>query len=103
MSRLQTLMAGALAAAAVCVPLSAFAQEGLPQTLDMSCSQAQSLVYHNGAAVLATGPLVFNRYVTGMNYCALGDVTRLTWVRTHDASLCPVGYVCHEPSNDGGQ
>ena len=103
MSRIHTVMAGALLAFAVAAPLSASAQgQGLPQTLNMSCSEARGVVFHNGAALLATGPLVFNRYVRSMSYCEWGDVTKPMWVETRDTQQCPIGYICWEPNNEGG-
>lgn len=102
MSNFLNVMAGAAATFAVCAPLGAFAQERLPQTLNMPCVQAQNQVTRYGAVLLATGPSEFNRYVAGRQYCALGESAKISWVPASDTFYCPVGYRCAPPSNTGG-
>jgi hypothetical protein len=65
-----------------------------PLTTRMSCGQARSLVAAQGAIVLNTSPLTFDRYVGGTGFCALGEVAEPTWVPTADNAQCPIGYRC---------
>jgi hypothetical protein len=65
-----------------------------PTTLGMTCFQAQRLVASQGAAVLATGPTTYDRYVSGGNSCVLGERAEPTWVPTADMLQCPIGFRC---------
>ncbi|QTL01680.1 hypothetical protein J5J86_12715 [Aquabacter sp. L1I39] len=78
------------------------AAQGMPQTLDMTCSEAQALVNRTGAAVLATGPNVFNRYVKDLAFCPEAMVTKPAWLQTKDMQQCPIGYTCWDPTTDTG-
>ncbi|WP_237050033.1 hypothetical protein [Microvirga ossetica] len=81
------------AAAFIALGAEAFAQNR-PLTTRMSCSQAQGLVAAQGAIVLDTGPLTYDRYVRSSSACALGEVTEPAWVPTADSGRCPIGYRC---------
>ncbi len=65
-----------------------------PLTLRMSCDRAQGLVAAQGAAVLSTGPLTYDRYVAAGNQCLLGEVAEPAWAPTADTPQCPLGYRC---------
>ena len=71
----------------------AFAQSR-PLTTRMSCAQAKGLVASQGAVVLNTGPLTYDRYVGSSSACALGEVMEPAWVPTADSAQCPIGYRC---------
>ncbi|HEX2555772.1 MAG TPA: hypothetical protein VHL98_18890 [Microvirga sp.] len=62
----------------------------------MTCAQASGLVAAAGAAVLATGPSTYDRYVSHSGQCLLGEVALPAWVPTADRPQCPVGLVCRE-------
>jgi hypothetical protein len=81
------------AAAFVALSAEAFAQSR-PLTTRMSCSQARGLVAAQGAIVLNTGPLTYDRYVRASGACALGEVIEPAWVPTADSAQCAIGYRC---------
>ncbi|MBD2749599.1 hypothetical protein IC232_23245 [Microvirga sp. BT688] len=80
----------------------ALAQSG-PTTLAMSCAQARGIVAAQGAAVLRTGPMTYDRYVRGSGFCALQETAQPAWVRTADVVQCPVGAVCRSVEKDNGR
>lgn len=82
-------------------PSAALAQD-FPNTLNMSCTEAQAMVNSRGAVTLSTGPNVFNRYVKDEASCSGGQQTRPAWVQTRDQQQCPVGNTCVDPNNEGG-
>lgn len=86
---------------ALAAPSAALAQD-FPNTLTMSCADAQAAVTGQGSVTLSTGPNVFNRYVKDESYCSGGQQTRPAWVQTRDQQQCPVGNTCVDPSNEGG-
>lgn len=97
----RTLAAVTLAICPVAFSGAALAQ-GMPQTLDMTCSEAQAIVNRTGAAVLATGPNVFNRYVKDVAFCPEGNVTKPAWVKSKDVEQCAIGSTCLDPTNNSG-
>lgn len=97
----RTFAAVSLAAGALAFAGGAMAQ-GMPQTLDMTCKEAQAIINNSGAAVLATGPNVFNRYVKDLAFCPEAMVTKPAWLQTKDMQQCPIGYTCWDPSTDTG-
>jgi hypothetical protein len=80
----------------------ALAQSG-PTTLAMSCAQARGIVAAQGAAVLRTGPMTYDRYVRGSGFCALQETAQPAWVRTADVVQCPIGAVCRSVEKDNGR
>jgi ABC-type sugar transport system substrate-binding protein len=71
----------------------ASAQEG--QNLrTMQCAAAKALVNSKGAAILNSGPDVFNRYVKDAAFCLEDMYLQGAWVRTQDSKSCFVGYTC---------
>jgi hypothetical protein len=65
-----------------------------PLTSRMSCSQARGIVAAQGAVVLNTSPLAYDRYVVSAGSCGLGERTEPAWVPTADNSQCSIGYRC---------
>ncbi len=65
-----------------------------PDTLGMSCVQAQSLVASRGAVVLSTGPNTFDRFVASSRYCGLGEYAEPATAPTRDSARCALGYAC---------
>jgi len=84
-----------LAVPLLLVALPAFGQS-LPDSLDMSCAAAQSIVREQGAAVIASGPSIYDRFVTDQGYCTIGQTTFPAWIPTTDSPQCFVGYRCRE-------
>lgn len=74
---------------------SAGAQE-LPNSLNMTCADASGLVRQNGAAVIATGPVIFERFVTSKQFCGPGESTGPAWIPTRDVAQCLVGQRCRD-------
>lgn len=71
----------------------AVAQE-LPNSLNMTCAAASALVRQNGSAVIATGPVIFERFVANQQYCGPGESTGPAWIQTRDVAQCLVGQQC---------
>jgi hypothetical protein len=84
------------------IATGAIAQPG-PTTLAMTCAQARGIVVSQGAAVLRTGPMTYDRYVRDASFCALQETARPAWVRTADATQCPIGGVCRSVEIDNGR
>lgn len=74
-----------------------------PTTLTMTCAQAKRIVASQGAAVLRTGPMTYDRYVRDGSFCAFQETARPTWVRTSDMAQCPIGAVCRSIDIDNGR
>jgi hypothetical protein len=81
---------------------AALAQAG-PNTTAMTCNQARGLVASQGAAVLHTGPVTYDRYVSGPGFCDRGDITDPAWVRTADTAQCLIGYLCVQRMRRSGR
>jgi hypothetical protein len=71
----------------------AFAQSR-PLTSRMSCGQARSLVAAQGAVILSTSPLAYDRYVGSAGSCSLGERAEPAWIPTADNRQCSIGYRC---------
>ncbi|MGQ3676397.1 hypothetical protein ACT6QH_12970 [Xanthobacter sp. TB0139] len=74
--------------------------QSMPSTLNMSCAEAVKLVAKEGGVVLRTGENTFDRYVSGLRFCSMGDSLRPEWVPTRDKKECFIGYTCYVPSLD---
>lgn len=77
--------------------------QSMPNSLNMSCASAQALVNSRGAAVIATGPNIFDRYVSGVRYCDVTQIVRPEWIATADNPKCFVGYKCRDRVPRGGR
>lgn len=80
--------------------LPALAQ-GRPDTRDLTCAAASALVLREGAVVMTTGPLTYERIVRDGGFCALELTTRPDYEATRDVRQCFVGYRCVEPLREG--
>jgi hypothetical protein len=69
----------------------AFAQ-GRPNTVGMTCGQANSIVSQRKAVVLATGPNTYDRFVRYESLCP--DYARPAFVPTRDNPNCNIGFYC---------
>lgn len=87
-------LAASAIAASLFLTLPASAQ-AMPNSLTMSCAQAQALVARQGAVVIGTGPDLFDRYVTNPGYCQ-SQRSRPAWIPTRDNPQCLVGQECRE-------
>ena len=72
-----------------------------PNTLQMSCRDAQALVVSHGAIVLGTGPNRYERYVRDQSFCPIGMRTESIWDQAADAAACPIGYRCRDATEIG--
>ena len=88
------ILLAAAALAAIAVP-SASAQR--LDTTRMTCGQARAVVASQGAAVLSSGPNIYDRYVASRSFCSVGETTQPAFVATRDSAACPVGGVCYTP------
>ena len=66
-----------------------------PNSLSMSCAQAQALVQREGAVVIGTGPNLYDRFVTDAGYCT-SKRSKPAWIATRDNPQCLVGQLCRE-------
>jgi hypothetical protein len=91
----------------VLVAVAGFATHAVAQTgattLTMTCAAARGAVASQGAVVLRTGPMTYDRYVRDSNFCALQETARPAWVRTADIAQCPIGAVCRSVEIDNGR
>lgn len=71
-----------------------------PDTLRMSCGSAAETVRRSGAIVLATGPSIYDRYVSGQAFCQRDEEARPHWLATTDSNQCFIGYVCERRGSD---
>ncbi|GGF79271.1 hypothetical protein GCM10007301_44140 [Azorhizobium oxalatiphilum] len=83
--------------AAVLVPAVAMA---LPNTTQMTCRQAATIVRAGGSAVLATSANTYDRYVISRAFCPADQINDPAWVPTRDNPRCFVGYTCYDPTRD---
>lgn len=72
--------------------------QGRPDTLNMTCAQAQAMVVRSGAVVLSTGPNLYDRYVTALRYCSPGQQLAPSWVRSADNPQCYIYNRCVDSS-----
>jgi len=93
--RIPPLPAAMLPLALTLVAAPALAQS-LPNSLNMSCAATANLVQQRGAVVIATGPNVYDRYVSNQGYCDVDQTTYPVWLQTADQNQCFIGYRCRE-------
>ncbi|MHB2166166.1 hypothetical protein [Alsobacter sp. R-9] len=67
-----------------------------PDSLTMTCAQAQALVRQQGAVVLGTGQFIYDRYVRDRSFCAPTQRAQTSFVQTKDNKYCLAGYLCRE-------
>ena len=91
----------ALAIGLVAFSSAAFAQPR-PSTTAMTCGQARAYLGSQGAAVIGTGGLTYDRFVTSRAFCEPTQTTRTAFVPTTDARACPIGFTCVEPTIERG-
>jgi hypothetical protein len=85
----------ALLAAAVAVLLPANAANAQrPNTQNMSCAQARSVVASAGSIVLSTGTYTFDKYVVSPGFCSFGEYAYDATVPTLDTRSCRIGFRC---------
>lgn len=87
-----------LIAAGVLSLAGAAQAQGLPNTLNMTCAQTQAMIARSGAVVLATGPSLYDRYVTGRRFCNPDQQLAPSWTATADNPQCYVYNRCVESS-----
>jgi hypothetical protein len=78
-------------AALATAPSVAVAQMGPPI---ISCGQARAQVNANGAAVVYSSRHIYDRFVTSIRYCSVGETTMPAFIATTDSPQCFVGFRC---------
>jgi hypothetical protein len=86
---MKRLLISALLLVTTTMPLAA-----RPNTLAMSCRQAQSLVASEGAVVMSTGKHTYARFVADAGYCETAEWAHSATAPTKDRKACPLGYIC---------
>lgn len=81
---------------AICVILLAgfTVAKARPNTLSLTCSQAQSMVRSHRSILLSTGTYTYDRYVVSVAFCPSGDYAKNANVQTRDRKSCRIGYTC---------
>ena len=96
---LAVLASGAMAFVLSDLP-GAFAQSGRPDTRQLTCAQAQSLVKQRGSVVMTTGPTTFDKFISNVSYCLPdSNMMRPKFAPTKDNPKCPVGNKCFRSRN----
>lgn len=90
MNILKTAVAASALAISIAVPIA----EARVNTTNLTCRQAQDLVYSRGGIVLSTGRNTYDRFVADRSFCPNGDYTKPAYVRTRDRRSCNIGYTC---------
>lgn len=76
---------------------TAMAQTGRPDTRQLTCSQAQSLVKDRGSVVMTTGPTTFDKFVANAGFCeSRSNSLRARYAPTKDNPKCAVGFRCFQ-------
>ncbi len=70
-----------------------------PSTLTMTCGQNRQLVLAQGAIVLSTGGMTYDRFVADSRNCLPGQSTKRTMVPARDTPYCPL-QICFDPSGE---
>ena len=80
----------------LCLVLSATAALAQPRVSAplTPCAAAAGLVQAHGAAVLGTGGATYDRFVSGGDFCVIGEVADPAWTPALDTPQCFVGYRC---------
>ena len=82
--------AGPLIFAALLAASPALAQ-GRASTVQMSCARAAAIVRSQGAVVLGTGGMTYDRFVSDRRFCATTEETKPAFVPPGDTPRCFVG------------
>ncbi|MDB5560011.1 MAG: hypothetical protein JWQ36_2945 [Enterovirga sp.] len=69
-----------------------------PSTTQMSCAQAQSYLAQQGAAVIGTGGMTYDRFVVSRQFCQPTETTREAFVPAADTRACMIGFTCIQPT-----
>jgi len=83
---------------ALLVAIPAGKAQARPDTRQMTCVAAQSMVRRSGAIVMTTGRYTYNRIVTGLGYCESDEELKAAIVPTRDNPRCHIGYYCRPAS-----
>jgi hypothetical protein len=65
-----------------------------PNTVTMTCAQAQGLLASRGALVMSTGGHTFDRFVASGRFCEFDERVEPASAPTLDTPYCPLGYTC---------
>jgi hypothetical protein len=98
MTHFQGILSIAMVASVMSMAETAAAQSR-SDTNRMVCAAARTLVAQQGGVVLATGPSLFDRYVSSRAACLSTQIIEPAYVPTADNQQCFVGYNCKEPSS----
>lgn len=93
------------AALALIVALGAStAMAAIPETTNLTCSEARQIVQRNGVIDMTTNGGRYVRYTSDTNgsFCFSDEHADQVFVETADAKNCPVGFVCVDKDHLGG-
>ena len=81
---------------ALLIMTGAASAQGRPDSTRMSCAEAAGYIRAQGAAVLGTGGMSYDRFVSSQRFCAPTESTKVAFAPTRDTQYCPIGYTCFE-------
>ena len=58
------------------------------------CAHLENEISVAGAALIATSPSTFDRFVADSRYCDMRSGLTPAWVRARDNAQCFIGYTC---------
>lgn len=83
-------------AAAMVLAMAFSPAQARPDTRNMTCQQAVTIVAQYNAIVMTTGQYTYDRIVENRGYCSATQEARPLYAPTVDVDKCNVGKKCHE-------
>ena len=68
-----------------------------PSSTAMTCEQTIRLIQAQGALVLGTGGMTYDRFVRDRSFCESTEIAKRAFRPTRDNPNCLIGYTCYEP------
>lgn len=90
-------------AVALSIGASAAFAQSRPDSSQLPCSAVTGIIQRDGAAVIGTGPYIYDRYVRDQSACFANQTTKPAWVSSRDQARCFVGYTCREHDRNGAR
>jgi hypothetical protein len=84
-------------AAALILAATPAAAQTRPSSTTMTCRQTVRLIQTQGALVLGTGGMTYDRFVRDRSFCEPTEIAKRAFRPTRDNPNCLIGYTCYEP------
>ena len=82
------------AIAAIVTVFSVSAASARPDTRSFTCAGVQSFVNQRGAVVMTTGRNTFERLVSSVGFCEIGEGPTIARVQSSDRRDCAIRWKC---------